>query len=506
MATSIAARGAGMNQSEEAAYKRTALVFITTGLLGILVLAGFGIVMRANQATIVQIGDHTFYRLMTAHGLGMIAFAQMFSMASFWYLLSKEVRVSIGLMRANYWLCLLALALLFLSTLEGGFAGALTFHYPLPFHPAGQWTDASAAMFLLSQILLGVPFLLFFLDVIFSSVRAYGSLPRAIGWPVFFARFKYDANAPYVPPIVIGGTIASIIGTLAMISGGLLSGSYLVRLFAPDLAIDPLLAKNVLFFWMHNFTNVTLFLAVNVLFGIMPKVSGRPGKTLWMVPFGWHLTLVFSLFAYAHHMMMDAPNRTAMGISIMSSVSTYLGMLPGYAISIFTVCLTMFKAGVRLRPSFIFILTGTLGWGIGCLGGLIDATISVNFFLHNTLWVPGHFHTYYLFGVLLVNTGFLYVLVDEDARFERANGFLAYAFLLVGAVGLVSMFYASGLVSVPRRLSVTPDWATHLSTYATVFGTSIFIGFAIVLTDFWRFVWRSDGQDMNRLQSAATPS
>ena len=60
-----------------------------------------------------------------------------------------------------------------------------------------------------------------------------------------------------------------------------------------------------------------------------------------------------------------------------------------------------------------------MGWAIGGVAAVIDSTVMVNTRFHNTLWVPAHFHTYYVMGVVLMILGTVFHLADravEDCR------------------------------------------------------------------------------------------
>lgn len=474
------------SEEDKNGINRIVLLFIGTSLLGIVTLAVLGLVMRTNQSGWISIPNYLFYRIMSLHGLGMVAAAHMLAMSALWYFLARVIPVSVRLMRWNYWLCVVALVGMTVSILIGGFAGGLTFHYPLPFYPAGQWEEWSVTLFFISLGILGIPFTLYFINIITASVKHYGSVTRAMGWPVLFSRFSKDVNAPYVPPIVIGAMITSFIGILALMAGNVLVMTYLVRVMVPDLSLDALAVKNLLFFWAHNLTNTTLFISVNVIFGIVPYIAKRPVKTVWLVPFGWHLTLLFSIPAYAHHILMDVPLKIAVISSIFAQVMTYIGLIPAYVLTIFSVCMVLYRAGVKVTPAFAFVLTGLLGWGLGCFGGLIDATITVNFFLHNTQWVPGHFHTYYFFGVIFINIGFIYYWIEEKASQQEPAGLFAYWTMLIGTIGFIAMFFVSGLEGIPRRFAVTPSWGVDYSKVATIFASIIIIGLLTVIWDFWR--------------------
>src|SRR3546814_20372759 len=77
------------------------------------------------------------------------------------------------------------------------------------------------------------------------------------------------------------------------------------------------------------------------------------------------------------------------------------------------------------------------GWAAGIVPAMVDATIRVNQVMHNTLWVPGHFHFYLLLGVLPMILALMFHVIDSRAGGSRESlshrlGFTAY--LLGGLV------------------------------------------------------------------------
>jgi len=93
------------------------------------------------------------------------------------------------------------------------------------------------------------------------------------------------------------------------------------------------------------------------------------------------------------------------------------------------------------------------GWAIGGLGAVIDSTISLNQFLHNTLWVPAHFHTYMALGVMFFLIGAAYHLMPAltGRQMNERIGRWAAALMTVGGYGLVLCWYIAGSMSAPRR-------------------------------------------------------
>jgi len=94
--------------------------------------------------------------------------------------------------------------------------------------------------------------------------------------------------------------------------------------------------------------------------------------------------------------------------------------------------------------------------------------------MHNTQWVPGHFHTYLLLGEVAMVFGFMAWLVRVPrtrgfARFERVS----FATFLLGGAGFTLAFLVSGALSVPRR------WAAHAPEWMAQ--GAIAAGFAVLV-------------------------
>jgi cytochrome c oxidase subunit 1 len=103
----------------------------------------------------------------------------------------------------------------------------------------------------------------------------------------------------------------------------------------------------------------------------------------------------------------------------------------------------------------MLLILAMFGWAAGIVPAIIDATISVNQVMHNTTWVPGHFHFYLMLGVLPMLLAFMYHLIGERTDHPDSGGDrLGFAVYLVGGLTFVGMFLAGGHVSEPRRYAV----------------------------------------------------
>ncbi|MGP4105557.1 cbb3-type cytochrome c oxidase subunit I [Virgibacillus sp. L01] len=101
---------------------------------------------------------------------------------------------------------------------------------------------------------------------------------------------------------------------------------------------------------------------------------------------------------------------------------------------------------------------------------VVDATIVVNHVMHNTKWVPGHFHMYMALGACAMIFGFMYFLAKEDSAIKtNIMDKIAFIAFSLSIVGLGGSFLVSGALSTPRR------WATHIPEWM---GPAVFGAFA----------------------------
>lgn len=103
----------------------------------------------------------------------------------------------------------------------------------------------------------------------------------------------------------------------------------------------------------------------------------------------------------------------------------------------------------------MLLVLALFGWVTGGFGALLDSTIRVNLTMHNTQWVPGHFHFYLLLGVLAMTLGFIFHVVGDRAPGAGRAGAERGMFFLyfIGALVFLFGFLDGGRVSVPRRMA-----------------------------------------------------
>ncbi len=193
------------------------------------------------------------------------------------------------------------------------------------------------------------------------------------------------------------------------------------------------------------------------------------------------------IFAYLHHLYVDFAQPRF--LQDLGQISSYFISIPAAVVSIFG-CLTLVYA-LRMRwtlASSLYFLD-LMGWAIGGVGAVVDSTVAVNFHFHNTLWVPAHFHSYYLMGVVLMLLGFASHLGVELSGEPDSPGMrrAILALLIPGGYGFLAMFYWAGAHGVPRRYAVYPAEVEQGVTYARI---SVFFVTLILLATLL-YVWET---------------
>ncbi|NUM88209.1 MAG: cbb3-type cytochrome c oxidase subunit I, partial [Bdellovibrionales bacterium] len=333
------------------------------------------------------------------------------------------------------------------------------FLYPLPFK--GNWPVWSATTFLLSLTVLGATWLVWCLDFLRAIAQKY-SLSGALGW-----HYIRGATEPEVPPAIIITTV-SILAAIAC----LLAGVMALVLFYVDLLTgirsDALLMKNPTFFFGHVLVNISLYLGVAVIYDVLPQYCERPWKANKIVAISWNSVLAIVLMAYFHHLYMDFVQPKT--FQYIGQVASYMSSLPAAVVTVFGALSLVFHARMRWNLTSGLFLLSLMGWAIGGMGAVIDSTIAVNFKFHNTLWVPAHFHTYMLGGLVLMVLGYFYHYLQEITKLpENWNSQKRILGMIVlGGYGFLMMFYVSGANSVPRRFAIYPAEVAHGASYSGV--------------------------------------
>ena len=467
MPTSSAALTTGAARDVSPGVNPCVVVYIAVAGVVLLMMMLLGLVLRLAQAEWLSMPPDLFYEMMTAHGVGMVGIAGLAGAGIMWHFLSRYVGLSRGILVTNLVLFLAGVVMILAAVFLGGFGGAWTFLYPLPASSGGVWEPEAAGLYLGGLLVVGVGFLLFYLDAGRAIIAEYGGLGAAFGWPFLIG----SRRARLPEPTVVASTMVIIVNTLGLISGAAVLGISLINIAAPSFAIDPLLAKNMTYFFGHVFINATIYMTVIAVYEILPGYTGREWKASKPFLWAWTGSTVLVLTAFPHHLLMDfVMPRWAL---VLGQVASYAAGLPVLAVTAYGALTLVYRSGIRWDAASSLLFLSMFGWAAGIVPAIIDATIRVNLVMHNTMWVPGHFHFYLLIGMAAMVFGFMYRLGNDQQAGTSMLDRLAVWLFAVGGLGFALVFLYSGKEGVPRR------WAVHLSEWVAYDRLASLFAFAV---------------------------
>ena len=460
--------------------KKITAFWIVVVLLLFVVSIVLGILMRLNQGGVIRQSPITFYGNMTTHGLTMIGIWFVAGMAAINYLMQRYVKISLWPNLFALVLTVIGVLMLWTSTFIGDLHTGWTFLYPLPFKV--MWASWATPLFYWSLVVLVLGWLIWSLGLMTELLRKY-TIPQVFAWQ----HFRKDPKVE-TPPFVLISMISLVgIVTCLLAVVVLLVLTFMEFYSKGTFVNDALLMKNLTYFFGHTIANEMLYLGLAVLYELFPEVSGKPKwKTTWYVSFAWNCTLIFILAAFFHHMFMDFVQPR--GFQIIGQVASYLATLPAAAVTVFSVLVSVYRTPIKWSLTNLLFFLGVAGWVVGGVGAVIDATISNNFVLHNTLWVPAHFHTYNAMGNVLFSLAFFHwfsVEASGDGKSETSLR-LKLSLLVIGGVGFLAAFYIGGAESIPRRYSDYPaefPTAQILANIAAIFAIVYLVAILLFFTN-----------------------
>jgi cytochrome c oxidase subunit 1 len=472
----VPAPGAIAAAGEVAAERVRALVvrYFVASTAFFLVAGALGLVMRQSQADLARVGDNFWYAAMTAHGLGaFVAWAGFGIMGfSFWVLKAVGIGmrpVGFRLADVSWWTMVLGTLGIVVSTLFMGFGGSWVFLYPLPFHAVDQWSEVATAIFTVSVLLAGVAIITWCLSILHTVVGP--SLPAAksgllnrlgvaLGMGILFPRRFPTRRGEAFPYAVLPLTVIAIDMIIATTPLAGLLVQMTIEAFAPSVTVDPLLAKNILWFFGHPVVYLLLFPAVAVYYLLIPRYAGRDLVAGRIIGAAWLLAVVVNVIIWAHHVYLDYPEDTAQAaINVAMQPLTFSITLVS-ALSIYSLSATIYKSRFDWNPAAKFLVAGLFGWFTAGLSGVVNATIHFQEDIHNTLWVVGHFHHMALLNIGMVVFAAAYAFGPElfgRPLYSRRLADWHLWLTLVGGYGMAGLWLSQGLTGGPRRWAILPE-------------------------------------------------
>lgn len=435
--------GLKVDRSAETFVKLNAVAAVVCMLLG--VIAAVGLVLTRWEAVHLLSAEY-YYRFLTLHGLNMlIFFIIFFEMAVLYFagpiLLSSRLPAP--------WLGWLAFFLMLIGTLLvewmvlAGKADVLFTSYPpLKAHP----------IYYFGIILFAVGALIVTLHFMFALVYAK----------------KEKAYTGTMPLVTFGALTAAIIAVITLLHGALIY----IPTFLWSLGLMEMDAQVYrLIFWGlgHSSQQINVAAQVSIWYLLAGMTVGGVVLNEKISRTAFLLYILFISMASAHHLLVDpgmGPAWKVWNTSYAMYLAVLASMVHGFTVP------AGIEIGQRLRgyTNGLFEWLKKAPWGdpgfsgmvlsviiFGFFGGITGVTIGteqINIIAHNTMRIPGHFHTTVVAGTALAFMAVTYYVIPLIFRRRVAFWGMAKIQPYVFATGITIMSMAmtfQGIFGMPRR-------------------------------------------------------
>jgi cytochrome c oxidase subunit I len=227
--------------------------------------------------------------------------------------------------------------------------------------------------------------------------------------------------------------------------------------------------SRVFFSWtLHAIVYFWLMPSYIAFYTLVPRAIGARLYSDTMARISFVLFLVFSMPIGIHHLFQDP--QVGSGVKFLHAVFTGMVSVPTL-LTIFTITASVEIAG-RLRGG-----TGAFGWvralpwhnpmmlavafsfillGFGGAGGIINMSYQLDFAVHNTQWITGHFHLIFGGAIVIMYFALAYDLWPHLTGKALANGAMMKAQLWLWFIGMIVLtfpWHVVGVMGMPRRMA-----------------------------------------------------
>jgi cytochrome c oxidase subunit I len=421
----------------------TAVVFLLVGGL-------FGILVALTRwPTVHLLPADLFYLALTAHGLDALLVWILFFEVALLYFASA---ILLNSRIAAPWVGWVAYILMLGGTLTTNVVVLM---------------GESSVMFTSYVPMKADP--LFYLGIILFAVGALLAIGVFFGTLVIAKDEKtYEGS---IPLVTFGALTAAIIGVFTIASGAIILIPTL--LWSLDLGIvsyiDPLMYKIIWWAMGHSSQQINVSAHVAVWYAIAAMVLGAKPLSEKVSRVAFLLYILFLQLASVHHLLVE-PGLSSEYKIFNTSYAMYLAVL-GSMIHGLTVPGSIeaaqrkkgFNKGLFewLRkapwgnPAFAGMFMSLIFFGfLGGITGVVMGVEQLNMIMHNTVYVPGHFHATVVTGTTLAFMAITYLVVplifQREIMFKKLAQWQPYLYGIGMALVSVLMMGA-GTLGVARR-------------------------------------------------------
>ncbi len=436
--------GLKLYQSAETLIKAHAVAAVVFLLIGGI----WGMLVGLTRWPAVHLLDaNWFYLALTAHGLNVLIFwLILFEIALLYFVSSVLLACRLATPKfawAGFALMVVGALMNNYIVLTGQASVMMTSYAPMEAHP----------VFYLSLILFAV-----------------GAL---VGCFVFFGTLviakeekTYEGS---VPLVTFGGIVAAIIAVFTIVSGAIILIPTLLWSLGFIAEIDALMYRLIWWGFGHSSQQINVSAHIAVWYAIAAIVFGAKPMSEKVSRMAFFMYILFLQLASVHHLLAD-PGVSSEFKMFNTSYAMYLAVMASMVHGL-TVPGSIeaaqrakgFNSGLFewLRrapwgnPTFSGMFISLVGFGfLGGITGVVMGVEQINVLIHNTLYVPGHFHATVVIGTTLAFMSLTYWLIPVLFRRELIWKKLAslQPYMFGFGMGGVSLFLmGAGTLGVPRR-------------------------------------------------------
>jgi cytochrome c oxidase subunit 1 len=281
------------------------------------------------------------------------------------------------------------------------------------------------------------------------------------------ARWKREHPDQATPIVTYMSTITMLMWALATVGIVVEVVVFLIPWSAGWIpGVDPQLARTLFWFTGHPIVYFWLLPAYISWYAFIPKQAGGELASDSLTRLAFLMFLLFSVPVGFHHQFTD-PGIPA-GWKMVHSLLTMFVGVPSL-ITAFTVAASMEIGGRRRGGRGVLGWIPKLPWGeaaftaqvlamtafiFGGAGGIINASFNLDILIHNTAWIPGHFHLTVGTAVTLTFFGMTFWLIPHltgrrlfSPRLALWASWTWFVGMMVFALGM----HWQGIYGVPRR-------------------------------------------------------
>ena len=339
-------------------------------------------------------------------------------------------------------------------------------------------------------------------------------------WFAFFAWVKtyrewMKENPGVKTPLAVLGTIVNF--TVWFVCTLAVAYEVLVLLLPWSIGftktINVPLARMLFWFFGHALVYFWLLPAYIMFYTMLPKIAGGKLYSDNAGRLALFLFLILSVPVGVHHQFSEPVFER--GTKLFQSILTYGVAIPSF-ITAFTIAASLEYAGRKRGAKglfgwmkklpywdknnflFAYLICGLILFIFGGATGIVNASYALNSIVHNTDWMPGHFHMTVAGPVFLAILGMsIYLLSKLSGKEIKYKNFVVIVpyLWLIGVLIFSSGLMWGGLMGEPRRTNLgmtytnpenslfRPDWVP--STMLALVGGIIMTVAAMLF--FWSF-------------------